>query len=126
MIHQCNGIFIVFCLSFPFLSQFSDELSKIWRYYDAFLTQTEMLHIGPFHELANSFVNLKVCQSLLYHVLFYASLCLMRMLQVCTPFFRCMYECACTLAALASLLEAFEDISCCKCARVNVFLSVCS
>lgn len=40
--------------------QFSDELSKIWRYYDAFLTQTEMLHIGPFQELANSFVNLKV------------------------------------------------------------------
>ena len=58
-------VFYCLCLSFPFLSQFSDELSKIWRYYDAFLTQTEMLHIGPFHELANSFVNLKVCQPFL-------------------------------------------------------------
>ena len=61
---------ICLSLSFAFPLQFSEELSKIWRYYDAFLAQTEMLHIGPFHELANSFVNLKVCQPYFYCMLF--------------------------------------------------------
>ena len=33
----------------------------MWRYFEAFLGQTQMLHVGPIRELANSFVNLKVC-----------------------------------------------------------------
>ena len=71
-----RGIFYCFLFTFPFPSQFSEELSKIWRYYDAFLTQTEMLHIGPFHELANSFVNLKVWHPFLSHDIFsFASVC---------------------------------------------------
>lgn len=49
------------CLSVP---QFSEALNSIWCYYEAFLGQTLMLNAEPIRDLANTFINLKVCVSL--------------------------------------------------------------
>jgi len=44
-------------LNYP---QFSERLSNIWCFYEAFLTQTQLLNTKPIRELANTFNNLKV------------------------------------------------------------------
>jgi len=47
-------------LNNTFILQFSDQMNKLWCYYDVFLGQTKMLNIGPIRDLATTFINLKV------------------------------------------------------------------
>jgi len=49
------------------LQQFSERLSNIWCFYEAFLTQTQLSNTKPIRELANTFNTLKKLNKELLH-----------------------------------------------------------